>query len=321
MVYLRAMITTLTALAALTACVVADPAGTPPADTPLPAAVPTTTSTPIADAEPAAPIDGDTQPAAPHITRFTRDPAQLVQLGETVTLHWQAEGTRVELCDIFGAGPVNCRDVAPSGTVSIIADEQSLALVEYGLRVTTGETMAWEFVDARVRCDHLRPWFFEGAPARCAEAEAQRGAAAVQHFEHGRMIWTENPDRFYIFFDEAPAEAGGARLFEFFAAPYEFSEPIEVDETAPAQLLAPASGFGRLWRGELIVARELDLRTRLGWALAPERAFESAFQCETRTHPRGWSCYLLGPEGEVMRLYPDSTAQVRRFWTLYTLDQ
>ena len=67
------------------------------------------------------------------------------------------------------------------------------------------------------------------------------------------------------------------------------------------------------WRGEINGIRP-DVRERLGWATEPEFAFDSAHQCMTLSLMRYWVCFQRGPRGEILRLHPDSTAQVRLVW-------
>ncbi len=126
------------------------------------------------------------------------------------------------------------------------------------------------------------------------------------------MIWTETPDTFYVFFNDQERARG--KRFLRFGAPYNFGPERPLSETSPAGLLAPVSGFGRLWRGELDMPYDDDLRAHLGWAVGPEFSFESVHQCEISGHPRGWTCYLQIPDGRVLRLWPDSTAQAHLLW-------
>ena len=92
------------------------------------------------------------------------------------------------------------------------------------------------------------------------------------------------------------------------------SQDNRVGEAPPQGLYEPVSGFGLVWRGEVEWPALGDARQRLGWATEPEFGYDTAHQCETRAHPRSWTCYLRAPGGEVLRLYPDSTAQARTLW-------
>ena len=93
------------------------------------------------------------------------------------------------------------------------------------------------------------------------------------------MVWTANPDRFYVFFAADP-QTGQGQEFVMLNAPYTPLTPAPFDATPPPGAYEPVSGFGKLWRGEIEALNAGDLRTRLGWATAPESSFESAYQCD-----------------------------------------
>jgi hypothetical protein len=42
--------------------------------------------------------------------------------------------------------------------------------------------------------------------------------------------------------------------------------------------------------------------------------WRTSYQCEMSGVMHGWTCYLQGPNGEVLRMWPDSTAQVHTLW-------
>ena len=124
------------------------------------------------------------------------------------------------------------------------------------------------------------------------------------------MVWVEAWDTFYVFYSGAP------QTFQMLAAPYNFkpgaSAANRVGETPPRGQLEPVSGFGQIWRGEMI---GIDgARQRLGWATAAEFSFDTTYQCEATGASRLWSCYLRGPRGKVLWLSPDSTANVNLVW-------
>ncbi len=275
-----------------------------------------TSLAPHDSADPATPTTAeparDLSPAEVQILHFQVTPMVTNQIGDTLSIAWMAEGERAELCWLNGAGPTTCQPVPLTGSTTLIVDEQVLSMTGVGLRATVGDEFVWATTNLAIQCLGYRDWFFAEPPRRCPTAEAQVSPAAAQFFEHGFMIWTETPDTFYVFFEEQERARG--KRFLRFAAPYSFGPELPLPETPPARLLAPVSGFGRLWRGELDVPYDDDLRTHLGWAVGPEFSFESVQQCEISGHPRGWTCYLQIPDGRVLRLWPDSTAQVHLLW-------
>lgn len=145
-------------------------------------------------------------------------------------------------------------------------------------------------------------WFFADSPVyACPSYAPLYSHAATQRFEHGRMIWVETTDVFYIFVD--PIGENKA-VFQQFAVPLALKPGASVDnrtgETPPAGWVEPVSGFGLLWRGEVEGAD--NVRATLGWAVEAEYGYESAVQCEI-TLTANWSCYLLGPNAEIINFY------------------
>lgn len=154
-------------------------------------------------------------------------------------------------------------------------------------------------------------WFFANPPAyACPGHPPIYSQAATQRFEHGRMIWVETTDVFYIFLDSV---GGNKAAFQQYAVPLALKPGASVDnrtgETPPAGWVEPVSGFGLLWRGEVDGAE--NVRAALGWAVEPEYGYESAVQCEATFTPN-WSCYLLGPSDEVINFY--NLTYIGLFW-------
>jgi len=191
--------------------------------------------------------------------------------------------------------------------MSIVVDEQMLSYYGLLLRVTMGQSRELSVVDVRFLCQGLRDWFFDDPPMRCPAKAAEYSRAAAQSFEHGFMIWTEQPDRFYIFFADN-------HEFVWLDAPYTAKPGTPVDETPPPGYVVPVSGFGKLWRDEIEGVSDHRVRERLGWATEAEFAFDTAYQCEVEGYPRMWNCYLRAPSGKVLLLYPESTVRVRFLW-------
>jgi hypothetical protein len=289
------------------------PASSPPNVTPTPSSPPASPiSAPPFTATPPlpSPTSVSSAPAnrgAPQIIDFAVTPTNALTVGNVISLSWQAIGEQAEICFISGY-PIRCRDVPLMGSQAITVDETMLAqaIGGVGLRITTSGVFTWSIVPLDFQC-RVSGWFFDNPPSECPEAEAVYSHAAAQYFEHGFMLWTEQPDRFYVFFDEG-------HEFIWSEALYTFETPTPVETaTPPPGYSEPVSGFGRVWRGEI---SGLDnVRQPLGWATGPEFAFETAYQCRLATaYYRLWACYLLGPGGKVLYLHPDSSAQVRFLW-------
>lgn len=123
-------------------------------------------------------------------------------------------------------------------------------------------------------------YFFTPAPRRCPLRPATFSWAAEQHFEHGRMVWLEDNDTIYVFYEDGavyypehyPDWQGHFERFEDIWTPDEpESDPTVVP---PEGLYQPIRGFGKVWR------ENPEVRERLGWAIAPEQGFEGALQHE-----------------------------------------
>ncbi|MBI4671711.1 MAG: hypothetical protein HY741_08605 [Chloroflexi bacterium] len=253
------------------------------------------------------------------IVSFTVVPTTTVAVGNVITAAWQAQGDTAVLCPyvMTPTGPweqtADCANVPPAGTKRFTIQEKNLIWNGLLLRVTNAQTTERALAPLVLGCRGLRDWFFDTAPPTCPEGAPIFSPAAAQPFEHGLMIWMQNPDRFYVFFNDTPTSG----TFEWRDAPYTFragsSPQNRVNETPPQGRVEPVSGFGQIWRGEMDGWD--NVRQRLGWATAPEFALDAAYQCETPNPSfRLWMCYLRAPGGKILRLHPDSTAQVRFVW-------
>lgn len=260
-------------------------------------------------------------PPASDMITFTVAPTTTQKLGDTVTAAWQAQGIQAVLCPyvMTPTGPVEktaaCADVPLTGTKTLTIEQDALAWDGLLLRVAGAEHSERVLIPLVIGCQGLRDWFMTPAPARCPQDHAVLSSAAFQPFERGFMVWTKNPDRFYVFTNHTPTSGA----FEMLDARYSYkpgaSPDQRVGETPPPGLFEPVSGFGQIWRGELHGIE--NVRARLGWATAPESAFDTAYQCEMQnSFFRLWRCYLRAPDGKVWRLAPDSTAQAHFLWEL-----
>jgi hypothetical protein len=280
-----------------------------PSPTITPTELPSKTPPPTSTPRPPTPAP------APLVLSFTASPTITQNLGDVVHLTWEASGQRAELCPLIGTGPTGCRDVPLTGELDFVIDELALTYVGYALRAFADEQTTMKTVELHPQCQNLRPWFFAGPPLRCPAAEALTSYAASQHFERGLMIWVDETDEFYVFYDE-PDEQGAQvvrRTVGLELGPGA-SEDNRIGEDSPPGLYEPVSGFGLIWRGEVEWPYPDNVRERLGWATVPESGYDTAYQCSTPAYPRLWNCFLLGPDGEVIHLRPDSTAGVRILW-------
>jgi hypothetical protein len=275
------------------------------APTSVPLTTPSKSSTPLGQPTPQAIL---TQNSSPRVLSFTVTPTSTVGLNVPVSLSWEANGERAEICRLGSAGPLDCQPVPLVGKITIATDQSSPLINSLALRVYIGQSSIWSLIDVR-ECLDPSKWFFDNAP-KCPDGAAKNSHAAAQSFERGFMIWVESWDTFYVFF------SGNNQTFERQSAPYNFkpgaSAANRIGEKAPPGLFEPISGFGQIWRGEMIGIEAA--RSRLGWATAPEFSFDTTYQCAVSGSSRLWSCYLRGPTGKILWLRPDSTAGVNLLW-------
>jgi hypothetical protein len=201
------------------------------------------------------------------------------------------------------------------GNLTWVTREEDMTYNGFGLRAWEGDQSIWNVQYVHLQCQNLRQWFFEDAPERCPEEQSMVSYAAGQYFEHGFMIWVEETDEFYVFY-EGPDEYGWQRFHRSWRLELKpgASQDHRVGEEPPPGLYEPVSGFGLIWRGEVDWPEVADARQRLGWATEPEHGYETAYQCMTPSYPSLWNCFLRGSGGDVLHLYPDSSANVRTLW-------
>ncbi|HEX2619618.1 MAG TPA: hypothetical protein VHL11_05705 [Phototrophicaceae bacterium] len=83
-------------------------------------------------------------------------------------------------------------------------------------------------------------------------------AAAVQTFQYGFMVWTNDaPPYIYVFYQNQTYH----RYLDTFV---DGVDPVSGNETPPPGLIEPVRGFGKVWRSYP------DVRNSLGWATAAE---------------------------------------------------
>lgn len=278
--------TTPTAFPSPTASVTPTPTSTPsPTATHTPA--PTATKTAVHLPPTSSPTP------APHIYQYEITPS-VMGPGGSVTVRWVASGEEALLCHVTQSGiTLSCDDVPVSGTrpYTFPADQRADTLLE--LRVFDHGAQATASLLISVVCP-AEEWFFANPPSGCPAATAVSSNAAAQRFEHGFMIWIEQTDDIYVFFEDF---APGYHIYYDPLIPGD--EPPEPDGAHPPDgYYTPISGFGLVWRGEVPGAE--DVRRRLGWALEPEYNYGTKFQTNLSIYAP--QMYLLSPDDEILAL-------------------
>lgn len=249
--------------------------------TPSPTALPATAiPKPIATKRPSSTPDSSTA----LIISFTVTPT-VVTAGDSVTLSWEAIGERAVICSIPNFHETGCFEVPLVGSRNIIIDQDGIPY-QFNLRAETAYNVDYHSV---VVCTGTTDWFFDYQANWCATAPPLNSQAAAQRFEHGWMIWIEARGEFLIFIDNAYY-----RSFSSIQLKPDASENHRIGNV-PAGLYEPVSGFGLLWRGEIVGVE--SIREELGWALQPEFGFETTYECAMPVSNYTISdCYLRGPQ-------------------------
>jgi hypothetical protein len=248
--------------------------------------------------------------ARPTIDSFQVTPAQ-AEPGDTVTLTWDAGGKQATLCPsaryvLFTSDDCRPVELAGSMTFTLPPDPAGNRTIDFILTVEGEEDTRPEVWQASVALKCSTTWFFSDEPqAGVCPRAAIRTSAAAQRFERGTMIWLERLGR-YLILQEAPVVEGEARKrVDVLHDPLRVIRDSPAPGQPPAGLYAPESGFGLVWRGD--VQGSPGYVQALGWALAPEYAYEGLYQCDDAlpSGGRSWQiCYLEGPDGEVYVLHP-----------------
>jgi hypothetical protein len=266
-------------------------------------ATPTPTSTEVATNPPSTrrPVPSSPTPTPtlmpPLIISFTVSPS-LFSPGDTLTFTWEAQGERATLCPRNLAGEFfesQCLDLPPQGTQEFITGPASVNYAMFVLTVRSGGAETAWAASVAVECSP-EAWFFETASRVCPSSEPINSAAAAQRFEGGRMMWVQATDEYLIFFD-----GGGRDSVVRVPGPLTLvpggSPDNRVGEAPPPGRYEPVSGFGLIWRGEVVGVQ--SPRDRLGWARELEFGFSTTFQCKVGDA----DCYLRTPEGGVLYFY------------------
>lgn len=138
-------------------------------------------------------------------------------------------------------------------------------------------------------------WFFaEPRLAVCPDGPAVISNGAAQRFERGRMLWVQTGDVYHVLLGSASGTLRTVRGPLTLRAGG--SPDNRVGTPPPPSLFEPVSGFGLLWRGEVVGVD--GLRDALGWAVESEAGFQATQQCRSEAA----LCYLRGPDGGLLEL-------------------
>ena len=246
----------------------------------------------------------------PQIVSFWVSPT-VAAPGEPILLAWQASGDQASICPsarfiLFTED--DCWQVPLSGTATFAIPLEAGGNRAIDFRLTVHAEGAADpvpsYASVAFRCHTT--WFYSDDPqAGICPLKPIASHATAQRFERGWMIWIEGLGRYVILENEPLQEGDLRRRVTYVHDPLDVVRDTSEEVTAPDGFYAPISGFGLLWRGD--TANRPAYREALGWALAPESGYETVYQCDDAlpSGGRSWqTCYLSGPEGDVVVLDP-----------------
>jgi hypothetical protein len=285
----------------------------PPIETPAP-----TATMPQPSIEPTKPIEFTPQPiASPRpqitstpqpitITLFTIEP-KTINPGDAITITWRTTGGQVNLFPINPFGQMSLPyQVDNNDSMVIITDKSLRNSIQYMLNVHDARLNKdlQAFASAVINCPDV--WFFPGGPSSCPQSPAITGTAAIQHFEHGIMIWFQPRNSIIILYsDEQYSPKWDLRQDNYVDGQPE-SDPTLIPPKGKYQ---PVRGFGLVWRDEDNTIG-FRVRDRLGWAIDEEEVFIGALQCNSAV--KYTTCYLKDDRSRTIELKPERSA-----WNYY----
>lgn len=242
----------------------------------------------------------------PRIVSFAVHATGPVHAGDQFRVGWEVENAEdVRLCItqiVPGAGSQRCFEDLPLQDDRVIdVTEQTDAPLLVELTADFGQPDAVSDSE-RIAYACRYEWFTTPAADLCPAGAPIITEAAAEPFERGYMLYLTNPG-LYIVLNYDDHEAGTDGRY------YRISDPLTIlDDTAdrvspPEGLYAPESGFGLVWRGDVLNGY---YRTEIGWATEPEFGFTTTFQCDNATSQ--WQfCYVNHPSGNTIVLHPLGT--------------
>lgn len=298
-------------LAGTTGTLTRTPAGSGASVTPAPTrASPTGTSTSPAATHSATPSATATRPPATpvecRLTHTVRPGERLTQIGAMYGVPWQdiAALNGLENPGLIFAGQVLC--LPPGARLPSTPTRTPTPTASASPSATASSTPS----ATPDLCQDPPAWFMTPTPPVCPTAAAINSQAAAQRFERGQMLWLAARDEYFVLFDGATAST---RAMLYLPGPLNLkpggSPDNRVTETPPPGREQPVSGFGLIWRGEVVGAEAV--RDALGWATQSEFGYTTTYQCQASTTAE-WNCYLRAASGQVLRLY--YTPGVGYFW-------
>jgi hypothetical protein len=225
----------------------------------------------------------------PSVDAFSVTPDP-VNAGDTITISWAVSGTETVLVEVYnsaGDGIAFFDRLPLTGEVYVsvpATEDHSVRVVVWGANLPhfyVPVTMYEHVVSAEAVIAVTR-----------YPSETGYTQAAYQSYEHGFMIWRADTGAVLAF-----VGSQGGQMYTFAETTYG-ALPDNPYSDAPAGLIAPIRGFGKVWGGFPTV------RDQLGWATGPEQSYDMTIE-----DFGGEVAYLL-PEGR------EAVVTWQNFWSL-----
>jgi hypothetical protein len=125
-------------------------------------------------------------------------------------------------------------------------------------------------------------WFTSHLPSGpCPGSAPIQLEAAYQLFQYGAMLWRKT--RGYVMLPFDPTTGNQQGVVAFYPDELTIHRDTSATMSPPTGLLAPSTGFGFLWRGDIFEQPGLGLgESVLGWATAPEISYTTVEQAGTQ---------------------------------------
>ncbi|MGJ3239254.1 MAG: hypothetical protein ACFE0Q_11155 [Anaerolineae bacterium] len=229
-------------------------------------------------------------PNAPRIDFFTSDPLTVAP-GSTVTLFWATRNVDSAVIYRIDSNGVRSQvyNVVPDGNLEITTNRAERGDLRYALVAGDGVDFIEQVLVVPLECPD--EWFFEPAPADCAATAATPSRIIDMQMERGRMIYIEETNAVYAFFNDGRADAPGWLRFD---NRYDPEIHPARDENAPPEWIQPVNELGFVWRGDA------DVRNRLGLGLSDAVSFEGFVQ--TSGTGNSQRTYISASTGVVLQI-------------------
>lgn len=224
------------------------------------------------------------------IVSFSAAP-DAINRGDPLTLAWDApNANRVSITRLTPEGIFSSEEMltnlAPSGSVQVtVPDEYTVGVTYYLGAADVNGIIRGATLTVRINCPYA-----EHMADECPLTQ-QQVQVAYQPFEKGALLWRGDTRQIYALYTGAG--------HEIFQDTWNEGEPVNIEETPPAGLLAPVRGFGKLW------LTQSGVRSKLGWATAPETGYTTTWETTRDSFGRYplTGVYFRLPDNHIVYLY------------------